>query len=116
MTSITNTTLLVSFEEPTSLLGVPILYYSIVVITVYTMDIISTTNSTKTTVYLDLDRVHICSQLEVMVSGWNEVGEGHIAKISALLSDGIPVLCSSSFIHRIVMYRMYLYVGIYACI
>ena len=89
VTSINSTTLLVTYEEPVSLLGVPILFYSIVVITVHTMDIISTTNSTNTSVYVDLDKVHICSQLELMVSGWNEVGEGHIAKISAMLYDGI---------------------------
>ena len=89
VTSINGTTLLVSFEEPMSLLGVPILFYSIVVITVHTKDIINTTNSTNTSVYLDLDKVHICSQLELMVSGWNEVGEGQISNTSAVLHDGI---------------------------
>ena len=105
VTSINSTTLLVSYEQPTSLLGVPILFYSITVVTVHTMDIIGTANTTNTSVYIDLDKAYICSQLELMVSGWNEVGGGQIAKISALLYDGIYYSPHHAFTQYYVWYN-----------
>lgn len=85
--TINSTTLLVSFNEPFSLLGVPILFYTIAAIPIDTMDIISSTNSTETSVHISL--YNVCSKHELIVSGWNEVGEGQIAKALAVLYDGI---------------------------
>ena len=88
-TSLNTTTISVKFDEPFSLSGVPILFYTVKVIATDSMDTIRVVNTTTTLVLFDL--YDECTQYKFIVSAWNVVGEGvqHVSKNATTLYKGI---------------------------
>ena len=96
VTSLNATTISVTFDEPFSLSGVPILFYTVKVIATDSMDTIRVVNTTMTLVLFDL--YDECTQYKFIVSAWNVIGEGvqHVSKNAATLYKGIH-----SYLHNI---------------
>ena len=91
LTSLNATTISVTFGEPFTLSGVPILFYTMMIIATDSMTIVSVVNTTKTHVLFDL--YDECTQYKSIVSAWNEVGEGfrHISENATTLYKGTTI-------------------------
>ena len=78
ITQINSTTLLLKYEAPYTLMGVPVLYYNILISPI---DI--SVNITDTQYYLYLNE--FCSTYNVNVTPWNIVGKGNTTMLSGII-------------------------------
>ncbi|XP_019855879.1 PREDICTED: uncharacterized protein LOC109584545 isoform X2 [Amphimedon queenslandica] len=85
VTQINSTTLLLKYEAPDTLTGVPILYYNIVI---SPTDVSVNITDTQYKLYLN----EFCSTYNISITPWNIVGKGNTTMVSGIILYQVPVI------------------------
>ncbi|XP_019855868.1 PREDICTED: uncharacterized protein LOC109584541 [Amphimedon queenslandica] len=93
VTQINSTTLLLKYEAPYTLTGIPILYYTIVI---STTDMSVNITDTQYNLYLN----EFCSTYNISITPWNIVGKGNTTMLSGIILYQTAVTTTPHFIEE----------------